>query len=80
MRIAFETWPVSGQRVWTFTNSGRQLFVLAPFGPLTNWNVYGWPGELGKEGFEFPTRRQAIKFVYTLLNWEKGGKRCRELS
>lgn len=67
MRIAFEKWPVSGQRVWTFTNQGRQLFVLAPIGPLTWWTVYGWPGELDEEGFEFPTRRKAIKFIYALL-------------
>ena len=71
MRIAFERWPVLGQRVWTFTNHRGQLFLLAPIGPLTNWNVYGWPDELGEEGFGFPTQHQAIKFVYTLLNWKE---------
>ena len=69
MRIAFEKWPVSGQRIWTFTNHRGQLFFLAPFGPLINWNVYGWPDELGKEGFEFLSRRQAVKFIYTLLDY-----------
>ena len=70
MRIAFEKWPVSGQRVWTFTNHQGQLFLLAPIGPLINWHVYGWPGELD-ESFEFPSRRQAIKFISTLLKEEK---------
>lgn len=73
MRVAFEKWPVSGQRVWTFTNHRGQLFLLAPIGPLTSWNVYGWPGELGEDGFEFPSRRQAIKFIYTLLEGAKDG-------
>jgi len=46
VRITFEKWPVSGQRVWTFTNHTGQLFLMAPFGPLTSWRVYGWPSEL----------------------------------
>lgn len=71
MRIAFEKWPVSGQRVWTFTNHRGQLFLLAPIGPLTDWRVYSWPGESDDEGFEFRSRRQAIKFVYTLLESHK---------
>ena len=73
MRITFEKWPVSGQHVWTFTNHTGQLFLMAPFGPLTSWRVYGWPGELDGEGFEFPSRRQAVKFVLTLLKGREKG-------
>ena len=67
MKIAFQKWSVTGQRLWSFTNHQGGLFLLAPIGPLTTWNVYGWPGELDEEGFEFPSRRQAVKFIATLL-------------
>ena len=71
MRIAFQKWPVSGQRVWTFTNHQGQLFLLAPFGPLATWNVYGFPHKMDPEGWEFPSRRQAVKFISTLLKERK---------
>ena len=67
MIIAFERWPVTGQRVWRFRSRKGELFILAPdcYG-LLPWQVHGWPGELEEE-FDFATRREAVRFVLTLL-------------
>lgn len=68
MIIAFERWPASGQRVWRFRDHRSELFILAPdvYG-LLPWRVYGWPEGLGEEAVSFPGRREAVKFVLTLL-------------
>ena len=71
MMISFQKWSSTEQRVWRFTNHRDQLFLLAPIGPLTTWNVYGWPERAGLENWDFPSRRQAVKFISTLLKERK---------